>query len=195
MYRNISDIWKRPKQGLGELWRERLMTFRREPTIRRIERPTRLDRARSLGYKAKQGYVLARVSVMKGMRKTPKKGGRRPKRAGRFFTAARSDQVIAEQKAARKFPNCEVLNSYWVAEDGTKKWFEVILVDYSHPATRKDKQSEFMRDANNRGRAFRGLTSAGKKSRGLRNKGRGAEKLRPSRSAAFRRKASEQKKA
>ncbi|MCD6222908.1 MAG: 50S ribosomal protein L15e, partial [Thermoplasmata archaeon] len=31
-----------------------------------------------------------------------------------------------------------------------------------------------------RGRAFRGKTSAGKKGRGLRNKGKGAEKARPS---------------
>ena len=34
--------------------------------------------------------------------------------------------------------------------------------------------------AHQRGRAFRGLTSAGRKMRGLLNKGRGAEKLRPS---------------
>ena len=37
--------------------------------------------------------------------------------------------------------------------------------------------------ANQRGRVYRGLTSAGRKSRGLRGKGKGFEKMRPSRRA------------
>ncbi len=187
MYKHVADLWKRPRENLAELWRKRLMAFRREPTVKRIERPTRIDRARGLGYKAKQGYVVARVGVAKGGRKTPKKGGRRPKRSGRFFTPGRSDQVIAEQKAARKFPNCEVLNSYWVAEDGSRKWFEVILADRTHPSV--SSEMKWISKNKHRGRAFRGLTSAGKKSRGLGKKGRGTEKARPSRSASYRKKA------
>ena len=54
-YKYIQELWKRPKDNLGELWRERLIQWRREPSIVRLERPTRIDRARALGYKAKQG--------------------------------------------------------------------------------------------------------------------------------------------
>ena len=32
----------------------------------RIEHPTRLDKARKLGYKAKQGFVVARTRVRRG---------------------------------------------------------------------------------------------------------------------------------
>jgi len=73
---------------------------------------------------------------------------------------SKSLRLIAEEKAARKFPNLEVLNSYWVGEDGRYKWYEVILVDRTLlPELRLGK---------GRGRVFRGLTSAGKKVRGLR---------------------------
>lgn len=74
----------------------------------------------------------------------------------------------------------EVLNSYWVGEDGKHKWYEVILVDPYHPAIKADPQLNWLCTGKHRGRAFRGLTSAGKKGRGLRNKGIGAEKVRPS---------------
>jgi large subunit ribosomal protein L15e len=91
-----------------------------------------------------------------------------------------SIQRIAEQRASKKFPNCEVLNSYWVAEDGKHKYFEVILVDVNAPEILKDKEINWITLKNQRGRAERGLTSAGKKGRGLRKKGKGTEKTRPS---------------
>jgi large subunit ribosomal protein L15e len=46
---------------------------------------------------------------------------------------------MAEERVARKYPNLEVLNSYWVWQDGRHKWFEVILVDPNHPAIKSDK--------------------------------------------------------
>ena len=39
--------------------------------IHRASRPSRLDKARRLGYKAKQGYVIYRVRVRRGGRKRP----------------------------------------------------------------------------------------------------------------------------
>ena len=39
--------------------------------IHRASRPSRLDKARRLGYKAKQGYVIYRVRVRRGGRKKP----------------------------------------------------------------------------------------------------------------------------
>jgi len=100
------------------------------------------------------------------------------------YKRAKSMRFIAEERTAKKFPNLEVLNSYWVGEDGRSKWFEIILVDPHHPAIKTDKQVNWITQKQHRKRVFRGLTSAGKKVRGLRRKGRGAEKVRPSRKAA-----------
>jgi len=177
MYKRIAQLWKRPKDSLGGLWKQRLIKWRREGTITKIDRPTRIDRARALGYRAKQGIIVVRVKVTRGSRKRPKPaGGRRPKTSGRFFSPGKSRQSIAEEKAARKFPNMEVLNSYWVAEDGQRKWFECILVDKNHPSIKKDKNLKWLQQGKSKGRAARGLTSAGKKGRGLRTKGKGSEK-------------------
>ena len=186
-YKYIAEAWKKPEKSfLDELMRQRLIEWRKQPTILRVEKPTRLDRARKLGYKAKQGFVIVRVRVRRGgLRKQRPKSGRRPKRMGvNKYKPAKSLRLIAEERAARKFPNMEVLNSYWVGEDGRFKWFEVIIVDRAHPAIKSDKDINWICQKQHRGRAFRGLTSAGKKVRGLRKKGRGAEKARPSKKAA-----------
>jgi len=166
--------------------RQRLIRWRRQPAIVRIEKPTRIDRARKLGYKAKQGFIMVRVRVRRGgLRKQRPRAGRRPKRMGvKKFKPAKSLRLIAEERAARKFPNMEVLNSYWVGEDGRSKWFEVVMVDPNHPAIKADKDVNWICENQHHRRVFRGLTSAGKKVRGLRNKGRGAEKARPSKKAA-----------
>ncbi|MBU0898282.1 MAG: 50S ribosomal protein L15e [Nanoarchaeota archaeon] len=170
-YKNIRDLWKKPKENLGEAWKKRLIEIRKEPVIKRLENPTRLDRARSLGYRAKQGFVVVRVRVVKGRRKRPKfAGGRRPKARGRFFSLDKSKQVVAEQKVSKKFPNMEVLNSYWLAKDGKHIWFECILVDPSHGQIKKDKKIRWIAEKQHTKRAERGLTSAGNKSRGLRKK-------------------------
>lgn len=173
----LREIWKKPKQGLGDGWKSRLMDLRREPVISRVDKPTRLDRARALGYKAKKGHVVVRISILKGKRKTPKKGRRRPKASGRFFTPGLSHQAIAEQRVCRKYPNLEVLNSYLLAEDGSRKWYEVLLLDGKRPEVSKDKDRP---TASQKGRAFRGRTSSGRKARGLVKKGKGTEKIRPS---------------
>lgn len=96
------------------------------------------------------------------------------------ITPGKSLKRIAEERASRKYPNMEVLNSYWVGADGRQKWFEVILVDGHHPAIKSDKQLGWMAGAVHRGRAERGKTSAGRKGRGMRNRGHGTEKTRPS---------------
>jgi large subunit ribosomal protein L15e len=165
--------------------RKRLVEWRRESTITRIDKPTRLDRARKLGYKAKQGFVMARVRVRRGgMRKQRPRSGRRPKRMGvKKFKPGKSLKLIGEERVGRKFPNLEVLNSYWVGEDGRSKWFEVIMVDPSHPAIKADANINWICEKQHRGRVFRSLTSAGKRVRSLRRRGRGAEKFRPSRKA------------
>ena len=189
-YKYVAKAWKRPETSfVKELMWQRVMEWRRQPTITRVERPTRLDRARKLGYKAKQGFVIARVRVRRGgLKRTRPKAGRRQRRMGvTKYKLAKSSRLVAEERAARRFPNLEVLNSYWTWEDGRYKWFEIIMVDPSHPAIKSDRDVGWICEDPHRGRVFRGLTSAGKEVRGLRHKGIGAEKVRPSRTAVHKR--------
>jgi large subunit ribosomal protein L15e len=185
-YKYIAEAWAKPEKSFVDaLMRTRLVEWRRQSTITRIDKPTRLDRARKLGYKAKQGFVVARVRVRRGgMRKQRPRSGRRPKRMGvKKFKPGKSLRLIAEERSGRKFPNLEVLNSYWVGEDGRSKWFEVIMVDPSHPVVKADPNINWICEKQHHKRVFRSLTSAGKKVRSLRRRGRGAEKFRPSRKA------------
>ncbi len=170
MYHYIAAIWKKPYEGeMLELLKARFIKWRRGPSVVRLERPTRLDRARELGYKAKQGFVVARVRVRKGgMRKQRPNKGRRPKRMGVYgFAPEKSIQLIAEERAARKFPNLEVLGSYYVGEDGLYKYFEVVLIDPHHPSVRSDNDVNWITDPSQKGRVFRGKTMAGRRMRGL----------------------------
>lgn len=153
----------------------------RKRAIMRVERPSRPERARALGYRAKQGFVIARVRVRKGGRRKQRPSrGRRPKRMGVLKIVPRKSlQLMAEERAARKFPNLEVLNSYHIGSDGKREYFEVIMVDPHHPAIRSDPRINWICRRSHRGRAYRSLTRAGKKMRGLLKKGKGAEKIRP----------------
>lgn len=177
----MQKIWKNPKRD-NPYYKEHLIAWRKQDAIERPEKPTRLDRARSLGYKAKQGVVIARVRINKGGRKRESTHmGRKPSKAGQTkYSTKKNLQSICEERACAKFKNMAALNSYEVGDDGKHKWYEVILIDTNNPQIYNDKDYAKICLSNHRGRANRGLTSAGKKGRGLRNKGTGAEKLRPS---------------
>ncbi|AEH61032.1 Ribosomal protein L15e [Methanosalsum zhilinae DSM 4017] len=182
-YGYVRDAWKDPDNTyVKDLRWERLQKWRKEGSLVRIERPTRIDRARSLGYKAKQGIIIARAKVRRGgLRKSRYVRGRRTQRMGKNkMTPGKSIQRIAEERASRKYPNMEVLNSYWVAEDGMSKWYEVILVDPAHPVIQNDKNLNWICKSSQKGRAYRGKTSAGRKGRGMMGRGKGTEKTRPS---------------
>jgi large subunit ribosomal protein L15e len=186
VYKYIGEAWKRPYDGeMKEINRQRLVQWRHEPTFVRVEKPLRLDRARVLGYRAKQGFVIVRAKVRMGsLRKRAIRKGRRAKRKGMIKMRVQKNlQRIAEERTAKRHSNMEVLNSYLVGEDGKHKFYEVILVDPHHPAIVNDPKINWIHERQHTGRVYRGLTSAGKKSRGLRRKGIGAEKVRPSVSA------------
>ncbi|MFB6072228.1 MAG: 50S ribosomal protein L15e [Halobacterium sp.] len=190
-YSHIKEAWRDPDDGkLAELQWQRKQDWRKQGAIERIERPTRLDKARELGYKAKQGVVVVRVSVRKGTaRKSRFKAGRRTKRQGvNRIGRAKNLQRIAEERAARKYVNLRTLNSYWVGEDGSQKWFEVILLDPEHGAIQNDDELNWICDDSQKNRVFRGKTSAGRRARGLQNRGKGTEKQRPSTNAGKRQK-------
>lgn len=177
---------KTPDYDFAKIYRERLIGFRQsKESVVRLEKPTNVVRARSLGYKAKKGFVVVRVRVRKGsgLHRRPARK-RRPKRMGvNKLTRRISVQGIAEKRANKRYPNCEVLNSYFVGEDGLHKYFEVILVDANAPEIRSDRTIGWIAGSKHRNRAERGLTSRQKKSRGLHKKGEGAEKARPSQRA------------
>jgi large subunit ribosomal protein L15e len=177
--KKVRELWQKPTPEAISIQRTRLIAWRREPACVRIKRPTRIDRARSLGYKAKQGIILVRQRVIRGGRK--REGGikgRRSKTMRRKKIVKKNYQQVAEERAAKKYVNCEVLNSYETGRDGKYSWFEIILVDRKHPQVLADPKLKNL--AKKKGRATRGLTSAARKSRGLRRKGKGANLQRPS---------------
>src|SRR2546425_596586 len=78
LYAYVKQAWKDPRSGVvKETHFQRMVEWRRGGAFVRIERPTRIDRARELGYRAKQGYVVvrARVRLFGGLTPAGKKGG------------------------------------------------------------------------------------------------------------------------
>jgi large subunit ribosomal protein L15e len=168
------------KENIRKSLKEKLIAWRKAKAAEKIDKPTDIGRARTLGYKDKKGFVIVRVRVKRGGRKRPRrKKGRRSKRQTIRKVLKMNYRWVAEQRAARKFANLEVLNSYKIAKDGQHYFFEVILIDPNRPEIKADKTIKWICTPKNKGRAFRGLTSAGKKSRGLRKKSREL-KVRPS---------------
>ena len=183
----VKQIWRKPDAEAKQLNKERLIGYRRELATVRVDKPTRIDRARSLGYKAKQGYIIVRQRVLRGGHSRPHdQRGRRPKHNRRNLVLRKSYQQICEERANKNYTNCEVLNSYYITKDGKNIWYEVILVERSHPQILKNKSLKDL--VKKKGRTFRGLTSAGRKARNLDAKGKGTEKLRPSKKAVYRKK-------
>jgi large subunit ribosomal protein L15e len=138
----MAQTWTRMWKQNAEELKSKAITWRKEPTINRIDRPSRIDRARRLGYKAKQGIVVVRVRVGRGgMRKQRPVSGRRPKHLGVVhIKQGISMRKVAERRVSEKFPNLEAMGSYYLHKDGTNLWYEVILADPSHPAISKDRE-------------------------------------------------------
>ena len=140
MYRQISKTWQDIFHVKAGDIKARAVQLRKEPAMMRVERPWRLDRARSLGYKAKEGVIIVRARVSRGgMRKQRPTSGRRPKHMGVLkIKSAVSSQTVAERRVSERFPNMKVLGSYPVWEEGRFAWFECILIDPLSPGVRKD---------------------------------------------------------
>lgn len=169
----------------------RTWEYRQLPAIHRCTRPSRPDKARRLGYKAKQGFVIYRVKVRRGGRKRPvSKGiiyGKPASQGINELKFARNLRSTAEERVGRKVPALRVLNSYWVGEDGTYKFFEVICMDPRHNAIRNDGRVNWICNPVHKHRELRGLTRAGKQARGLNVKGHRDAKVRPSKRANYKR--------
>ena len=69
-YKYLEELWRKKQSDLLRfLLRVRCWQYRQLTSVHRAVRPTRPDKARRLGYKAKQGYVIYRVRVRRGGRK------------------------------------------------------------------------------------------------------------------------------
>jgi len=180
LYKYLKNTFENPSKETEELNKNRLIEWRRGNSVTRVEHPTKLYRAHALGYFAKQGYVVVRVKLLRGGRQRPRiSSGRKSKNTRRKLILEMNYQWVAEQRANKKYPNCEVINSYYLDKDGKYYFYEVIMVDRELGK----KYPEVENLANQRGRVYRGLTSSGRKSRSLRGKGKGYEKFRPSEKA------------
>lgn len=142
MYSYISRTYREELKQYSQELKKKVIAWRRGPRVIRVERPTRLDRARELGYKAKQGIVVARVRLARGgMRMKRPVSGRRPKHLGVLKIKGNlPERKVAEQRAKKRFPNLKVLGAYLLAKDGRFSWYEVIMVDTSHPSIKADKE-------------------------------------------------------
>ena len=68
----VEELWKKKQSDvLRFLLRVRCWEYRQLPGILRLTGPSRPDKARMLGYKAKQGFVIYRIRVRRGGRKKP----------------------------------------------------------------------------------------------------------------------------
>jgi len=131
-------MWKTNSEQL----KSRAIGWRRELAIHRINRPSRLDRARRLGYKAKQGIIVIRTRVGRGgMRKQRPRAGRRQKHSGVVrIKQAMNMRIVAERRVNERYPNMEIIGSYFLYKDGKHSWYEVILADPNHPSVSNDKE-------------------------------------------------------
>merc|ERR1712037_209980 len=71
-YKYISELYRKKQSDVMRyLLRIRCWQYRQLTKVHRAPRPTRPDKARRLGYKAKQGFVIYRIAMRRGGRKSP----------------------------------------------------------------------------------------------------------------------------
>ncbi|MEK6899170.1 MAG: 50S ribosomal protein L15e [Nanoarchaeota archaeon] len=178
MYHYLKKSWD---SSTSEEIKTRMIAWRKSEAAVVLEKPTRIDKARKLGYKAKKGFVVVRIRLKRGGRKRSMMGvkGRKSRKQHHRKILKMNYQWVAEIRAAKKFKNLEILNSYQVGKDGKNYFFDVIMIDPERPEIKNDPVYSWISNPKNSNRAERGLTSAAKKSRGLRKKSRNM-KVRPS---------------
>ena len=185
-YKYLEEVWRRKQSDLIRfVLRVRTWEYRQLNVIHKCQRPSRPDKARKLGYKRKQGYVIYRIRIRRGGRKRNVQKGcvyGKPRNSGRMskIKKPRTHKSISEERVGRKCSNLRVLSSYWVGQDASFKFYEIILVDPHHKAIRRDPRINWIVSGKHKKRELRGLTSTGKKSRGMLQRGHKANKLRPS---------------
>lgn len=193
-YKYLEALYRHKQSDVFRfLNRVRTWEYRQLPAVCRVNTPTRVEKARKLGYRAKPGYVCFRVRVRKGDKKRAVKKGivyGKPRNAGVSQQKSfRSLQVEAErifERSAGK--GLRTLNSYYVAKDGLYKYYEVLAVCPGTQAIRNDPKINWIVSTLHKSRAQRGKTHAGRKSRGLSTHRKTTKHaIRPSKAAAWKR--------
>lgn len=139
-YSEMSKTWQKVfSEKAGDI-SKRAIELRKGPTIARLERPSRLSKARMMGYKAKEGVVVVRIKLSRsGMRRPRPTSGRRPKHMG--VLRMKSDepvQHVAERRVLEKYPNLRLLGSYLFWQDGKHSWYECVMIDPLNPSIKSD---------------------------------------------------------
>jgi len=142
LYKHVAETWVKALKAKGPEMKERMIAWRKGPRVVKVEHPVRLDRARAIGYKAKQGFVVARVRISRGgIRIKRPVAGRRPKHLGVLRIKGQLDErKVVARRARERFPNLKVLGSYFLIEDGRYRWFEAVMVDTHHPSVQADSE-------------------------------------------------------
>merc|ERR1711945_81858 len=101
MGKYVSELYRKKQSDVMRyLLRIRCWQYRQLTKVHRATRPTRPDKARRLGYKAKQGFSIYRVRIRRGGRKRPVHKGQvygKPRNAGiNHLKARRSLRSVAE---------------------------------------------------------------------------------------------------
>lgn len=128
MYKYIQKTFEAQYDQRSPEYRARLTLWRKQPVITRVDGPTNIARAHSVGYKARKDFVVARVRVKKGKRiRARADQGRKPGRNRKRENPGKGWQWFAEQKALRRFPNLSLIGSYYVGEDGQQSFYEIVM--------------------------------------------------------------------
>lgn len=168
LYHYLKQAWNNTEK---KDMQPRLIAWRASEAAVKVDKPSRIDRARALGYKAKRGFVVIRIRLKRGGRSRPRhKHGRKSRKQHVRKILKMSYQWVAENRASKHYSNLEVLNSYYIGQDGKYYFYEVIMVDPEMPEIKADRTMAWIYSGTHRGRSERGLTSAAKKSRGMTSK-------------------------
>ncbi|XP_045125448.1 uncharacterized protein LOC123512860 [Portunus trituberculatus] len=171
-YKYMQEIYRKKQSNVMRfLLRVRALQYRHLNKLHRAPRPTCPEKVWRLGYKVKQGFVMYRIRIHRGGRKRPMPRGStygKPKTHGvNQLKPTHNLQSLAEERTGRRLGGLCFLNSYWVVQDSTYKYYEVILVGIWHNVVRKDTSLDWICKHTHKHREMRGKTSAGRKHCGL----------------------------
>lgn len=134
-YRYIRESFQKAYAERSPELRARLAAWRKQDVVVRAENPTNPISARRVGYKARQDYIIVRVRGKRGNRARRRPAaGRKPGKSRKFVEPGQGWERVAQEKARRKFINFDVVGSYVVGEDGTARYYEVVMHNPNWPS-------------------------------------------------------------
>lgn len=136
-YKYISESYRKTVAERSPVYRARLVEWHKQPTLVRLDGPTNVPRARSLGFKATKDFVVVRVRISKGKRTRRRADlGRKPGKNRKEVNPGSKLSYYAIVKAERRFTNLVVVGAYLAGQTGTDKYFEIIMRNPSRQVPR-----------------------------------------------------------